>query len=321
MTKTTLGIDISKAKFDVALLMNDKVKHKKFDNKTNGFSQFVEWLNSYKIQDLHICMEATGIYGEALATFLCDAGYKVSVVNPAQIKGFARGELTRTKTDKADAKLIARFCRAMNPNPWQPQPPHIRELQALVRRLEALQDMHQQESNRLEGASSIIQASIETIKKKLAEEIKIVKEKIKDHIDRHPDLRDKKKLLETIPGVGESTISQVLAFMAIDNFDSAKKLATFIGLSPKHHISGSSVMGRARLSKIGNSRLRKAFFMPALVAKRYNPILKVFSERLKSAGKSKMLIIGAVMRKLVHIIYGVLKSGKSFDASLAAASC
>ena len=264
-------------------------------------------------------MEATGVYGEALATFLCDLGYYVCVVNPAKIKGFSRGELTRTKTDKADAKLIARFCRAMNPAPWHPEPPHIRELQALVRRLEALQDMYQQESNRLEGATKTVQSSIEVIKTKLDQEIDEIRKKIKNNIDQHPDLRDKQKLLETIPGVGEATISQVLAFMPIHKFASAKQLTAFIGLNPREYTSGTSINGRTSLSKMGNSKLRKAFYMPALVAKHHNPIIKAFCERLKGNGKSTMLIIGAAMRKLVHIIYGVLKSGKAFDANLAVA--
>ena len=166
MSKIVLGIDISKTKFDAALLLDAKVKTKKFDNKSNGFSEMVEWLNKKDAKDLHICMEATGVYGEALATYLFDAGYTVSVVNPAQIKGFAQSELSRNKTDRADAQLIARFCRAMNPKPWKPKPLHIRELQALVRRLEALQDMYYQENNRLEVASFCVRASIETVIKK-----------------------------------------------------------------------------------------------------------------------------------------------------------
>ncbi len=316
MPKSVLGIDISKAKFDVALLHNDKVKHKKFENKLNGFKQLIEWLNLYQLENVHTCMEATGIYGEALALYLHEKGYCVSVVNPAQIKGFGRGKLTRTKTDKADAKLIAHFCLAMNPPLWEPLPSHIRELQALVHRLEALQDMYQQESNRLESSADIVKSSIEHVISKLAEEIKAIKLEIKNHIDRYPDLRDKRKLLDTIPAVGENTISQILAFLMIERFDSAKKMAAFVGLNPKQHISGTSVMGRSCLSKMGNCNLRKSLYMPAIVAKRYNPIIKAFCERLAKAGKPTMLILGAAMRKLVHIIYGVLKSGQPFDPGL-----
>ncbi len=145
MSKFFLGIDVSKTTFDVALLfINNKVKTKKFSNNVKGFTELVEWLNKHKAHNLHICLEATGVYGDALSNFFFDNGYTLSVVNPAQIKGFTQSELSRNKTDQADAQIIARFCRAINPKPWQPKPLYIRELQALVRRLEALQDMLQQ---------------------------------------------------------------------------------------------------------------------------------------------------------------------------------
>jgi transposase len=319
MPNISVGVDISKAKFDAAILFSDnKVKTKKFENKHVGFVEMLAWLKKHGVLEAHICMEATGVYGEALAIYLSEAGYRVSVVNPAQIKGFAQCELLRTKTDKVDSQLIARFCQTMHPSPWQPKPPHIQELQAWVRRLESLQDLYQQEANRLEVASLCVQSSIKTLLKRLKKETGKVKAKIKEHIEQHPDLRDKKQLLETIPGIGEATISQVLAFMSnIQDFKNAKQLAAFVGLNPKHRQSGSSVQGRSRLSKIGDSRLRKAFYMPAVVAKRHNTIIKAFCARLESAGKPTMVIIGAVMRKLIHMIYGVLKSGKAFSASCA----
>lgn len=319
MSKLFLGVDISKTSFDVALLFtNNKVKNKKFSNNAKGFSELVEWLKKHKAHNLHICMEATGIYCDALATFLFENNYPVSIVNPAQIKGFAQSELARNKTDQADSQVIARFCRAINPKLWQPKPLYIRDLQALVRRLESLQDMLRQEENRKDISSTIVQSSIESIIKQLKEQIIIVKCKIRDHINNHPDLRDKSQLLETIPGVGEATIAQVLAFIGnIEDFKNAKQVAAFVGLNPKQRQSGTSVYGRTRLSKIGNSNLRKAFYMPAVSAKRYNPVIKSFCEKLKSSGKPVMLIIGAAMRKLIHVIFGVLKSGKPFDANFA----
>lgn len=208
-----LGVDISKNKFDVALLLNDKVKTKQFNNNNNGFSNLIDWLKNKEVQSLHVCMEATGNYGEALANYLFELGYKVSIVNPAQVKGFGQSELSRTKSDKADARLIARFCKAMTPKAWQPKPKYIRVLQSWVRRLEELQDIHQQENNRLEVASEDIKVSIEVIIEQLSNEIKKVKENIQNHIDQHPDLSADKKLLETIPGVGDATIRQVLAFI------------------------------------------------------------------------------------------------------------
>lgn len=321
MTKITLGIDISKAKFDAALLLSDnKVKTKKFDNKTNGFLALIEWLNKLGIQDFHACMEATGNYGQALATYLDNGGYRVSVVNPAQIKGFAQSGLSRNKNDRADSILIARFCQAINPKPWKPAPLHIQELQGWVRRLEALQAMEQQEKNRLGVAPSSVKASIETVIKHLEEEMKAVQERIKSCIEQHRELRDKQALLESIPGVGRATIARVLAFIGnVADFKNAKQLSAFLGLSPREHQSGSSVHGRARLSKTGNGALRKTFYMPAIVAKAHNPLIRAFCEKLKQSGKPTMVIIGAAMRKLVHLIYGVLKTGKAFEAKLSGA--
>lgn len=313
-----IGIDISKKKFDLALLRADKVKHKVFPNTAAGHQAVIAWLHRHQVERAHLCLESTNIYGEALAEHLHDSGYTVSIVNPARIKGFAQSELARTKTDKTDAALIARFCQAMAPAPWTPDPKEIRELKALVRRLESLMDMRQQEVNRLQVAQDIVVSRLEAHIAYLDNEIKETKKHIHDHIDHHPDLKQKKTLLESIPGIGEATIAIVLSeFARIDRFRNAKQLAAYIGVAPKEKRSGSSMRGRTMMSKTGRSQLRKAFFMPALVALRYNPILRELKRRLTDAGKPKMAIVGAAMRKLVHLIYGVLKSGVPFDADYA----
>lgn len=318
MSRIVIGVDISKLKFDATILFeNNKIKQRKFDNTHSGFKDFIKWIKLNKGEEAHICMEATGVYGDALATFLYDSGITVSMVNPLQIKGFAQSMLSRNKTDQTDATLIAHFCRAMQPKTWQPAPEHVRVLQALVRRLEALESMNRQELNRLGVAPEHIKCSIEAVIKKISEEIKLIKNKIKDHITKNPDLNDKSKLLQSIPGVGPATIMQVLAFIGDPSlFDNAKKLSAFVGLNPKQNQSGTSINGRTRLSKMGNANLRKAFYMPAVVALRYNPIIKAFSERLKASGKMMMVIIGAAMRKLLHIIYGVLKNETPFNKDI-----
>lgn len=314
-----LGIDISKAKFDVALLVYGKVKKSRvFENNLVGFKALSLWLVKQDITHLQACMEATGTYGDELATYLYDQGFEVSVVNPAQIKSFSGAQLNRAKTDKADAKLIAQFCASMHPTAWMPPPMHVRELQALVQRLSALLQMERQEQNRFGTAAPLIQPSIKAVLATIKVEIKAVERMIRDHIDRHPDLKDQSNLLDSIPGIGIATIARLLAFVGdVHRFNDAKALAAFVGLNPTVHQSGSSVRGKSRLSKKGNATIRKALYMPAVVARRYNPTIKAFAQRLKKAGKSNMLIIGAVMRKLLHIIYGVLKSGKPFDANYA----
>jgi transposase len=309
-----MGIDVSKKKLDLALLNDGKCKHKVFPNDSAGHTAVVTWLHKHGVQSAHICLESTNIYGETLAEVLHDAGYVVSIVNPARIKGFALSELARTKTDKTDASLIARFCQAMVPSPWVPDPLEIRALKALVRRLEGLNEMRQQEVNRCHVAPDIIKHDIEYHIAILDKVIKETKKRIRDHIDNHPDLKQKKSLLESIPGIGEATIGIILSeFSRIESFTNGKALAAFIGVAPRERQSGSSLHGRSRMSKTGRSQLRKAFFMPAMVALRYNPILIDMKTRLADAGKSKMTIVGAAMRKLVHLIYGVLKSGVPFD--------
>jgi transposase len=311
-----LGIDVSKEKFDVALLRGGKYRHKKFTNAGKGFEELSEWLGKLGVETLHACMESTGIYGEGLAEYLYDQGFSVSMVNPARIKGFAQGELRRSKTDKLDASLIARFCAAMRPSLWTPDPKEMRELRSLVRRMEALLNMRQQELNRLEVSDDIVKKSIRRHIGYIDKDIDALKDKINSHIERNPELRDKRKLLESIPAVGEATINVILShFASIEKFPNPKCLASFLGIAPRHYRSGTSVRGRTRMSKVGRSSLRKAFYMPAVVGLRYNPVLADLGRRLKEAGKPPMLIVGAAMRKLVHIIYGVLKNKMPFDAN------
>ncbi len=150
VTQFILGVDIAKRKFDVALLLNQKLKHKVFANNQEGFSELIGWLEKYGVHHAYVCMEASSRYGEELAIYLHDAGYTVSVVNPARIKGFAQSELLRIKNDKVDAGVIARFCDKMRPEAWSPLPPEVRRLQALVRRVDALIVMRTQELNRIE---------------------------------------------------------------------------------------------------------------------------------------------------------------------------
>lgn len=321
MNSLYLGIDIAKVKVDVVLLSEQRSLQKTFKNNSTGFDALVKWICQHKASpdDLHICMEATGPYWEAIATYLHDADYKVSVTNPACIKAFSKSELRRTKTDKVDALVIARYCRAASPALWTPLPRQIRELQSLVRRLESLKAMHRQESNRLdmpEMHSDRVAESIHVILSALDKEIKAVEKKIKDHIDSYPDLKEQRDLLESIPGIGEVTSALLLAEMGdIKAYRSARQLAAHAGLTPRDHESGSSIHGRSRLAKIGSSRLRRALYMPAIVSKQYNPIITAFCHRLLESGKPKMVVIAAAMRKLLHIVYGVLKSMTPFNPS------
>lgn len=321
-----VGIDVAKRKLDIALQINGKIKSKVFDNTAAGHAAFTQWLveRGATYQATHICMEATGPYSEATAIALVEAGWLVSVVNPARIKGFAQGELARNKTDQADAALLVRFCAAMRPSLWTPPSAAWRELRGWVDRLQALKDMHQQECNRLEAHQasgqaalvSAVQTHLDWLDKQIAE----LERDINDHIDRNPDLKRDAELLRSIPGIGNITVAKVLAYAGdVRRFANAKALAAFIGVTPRQRLSGSSVKGRTMMSRTGHADLRRALYMPGLVARRHNPALKVFGDRLSAAGLAPKAVVGAVMRKLAHLIYGVIKSGQPFDVNLACA--
>ncbi len=319
MEPAILGIDIAKQKFDVALVVEQKTITGRFSNTTAGFSMLDRWLVKHGVERVHACLEATGTYGEALAEHLHRAGHVVSVMNPARIKGFGQSELSRTKTDKADAQLIARFCSAMKPEPWQPPAPEVKELQALVRRLDELKGMLTQETNRLGTADDVVKPSIQEMIGLLEERIQKVRQQIRKHIDHHPGLRNNRDLLESIPGIGAETSAMILAeFGNVARFENAGQMASFCGLTPRHRQSGTSVRGRSMLSKTGSARIRKALYMPALAAIRYNPLIKALHARLLANGKHRMIIVGAAMRKLVYLAYGVLKSGRPFDPAIGA---
>jgi len=314
MSLTILGIDVAKQKFDVALLSDGKTKHKTCKNSTEGFEILMVWLEKQGVQKVHACLEATGNYGEDLAIYLYEAGHTVSIVNPARIKGFAQSELIRTKTDKIDAGVIARFCLAMKPEPWIPPTPAIRSLRALVRRVDSLVDMRSQEKNRISTAHESVVFLIKEHIAYLDQEIEKIRKQIADLIGQNPQLKQRKDLLDSIPGIGKATIPHLLAELNnLEKFNHVREVVAFIGLAPKETISGSSIKGKPRLCKIGHARLRKALYMPALVSIQCNPVMIAFYNRLKEKGKNGKVIVCAIMRKLVHVIFGVLKSGKKYD--------
>lgn len=320
--RPVVGIDVSKLKLDIALLVNGKVKSKVIENTAEGHKFLLEWLGKSKVsmEALHVCMEATGVYYEALALALHEAGLKVSVVNPSCIKGFGQSENIRNKNDLIDAGLIARYCLNMNPALWAPPPLEQRQLRAWSLRVQALKDIRQQEENRLEAHTvsgmEEVAAHVKVHVQWLDTEIKKLEKEIDDHIDRHPGLKHDAELLASIPGIGATTVARILGHLGdIRRFKSAKALAAFVGVTPKQRSSGSCVKGRTMISRTGSTSLRAALFMPSLVARRHNPVLHQFAERLLATGMAKKAVVCAVMHKLTHLIYGVIRTGKPFDAN------
>ena len=317
VTQAVLGLDVSKAKVHVALLVNGKSKSKAITNGADGFGELSVWIGKQGVVGpVHACCESTNTYHEALATYLADAGHVVSVVNPASIKSYAQSQLTRAKTDKADAQLIAQFCEREKPARWMPLPPAERLLLALVRDLNAVQSMHTAESNRLATAHPSVQPRIQGHLDFLDADIARIKKAISDHIDDNDDLRGRRGLLESIPGIGEATSAWLLAYLGDGTrFTGGKQAAAFAGLAPQLRESGSSVRGKASIARTGHADLRRILYMPGVVAVG-RPDYASFVARLRSHGKPTKLIIVALMRKLLTIANAVLKSGKPFNPKL-----
>jgi transposase len=314
--QSILGIDVSKDNLDVVLMSGSRQVHKIFANNAVGYKYLHTWLAAQRSGQVHACLEATGQYGEAVAEYLYQIGYQVSVVNPARIKRYGESKLHRNKTDKADAALIAEFCQKENPPLWAPLPVHLKQLRALVRRLANLQNNYQQERNRtLSGEKDAwVLADLKAHLDYLNDRIRAAKQIIQEHIDQYPDLKSQQELLVSIPGIGELTAARLLAEIGdITAFEDAPQLAAFAGLNPKTNRSGSSVHKKTRISKEGRAFLRYILYMPAIVARKHNPTIKEFCKRLADKRLAEMAIVVAAMRKLIHIVFGVLKNRRPFD--------
>ena len=327
MTNSIIGIDVSKAKIDVAWLKDPvglKIKSKVFDNNPAGFAVLMDWIThniDQPVNNIHCVMEATGIYHEPLAFWLHDRGFCVSIENPAHVKNFARSLGIVHKTDKKDSFVLARYGSVVKPAYWIPEAKNIRELKALLARLEALEEDLIREENRLEKtefseATPVVTESIRSMIQHLRAERDKLDKDIDDHIDRHPDLKQDQELLLSIPAIGKVTSRIMLSVIRGKQFESASQCAAFLGLIPKQQESGV-FRGRTTLSKKGNPLIRAKLYMAAIVAGTYNPCIKMQKERLLKNGKSKMQALGAAMRKLVHICFGVLKNQTKYSQQAA----
>ena len=314
-----LGIDVGKAQLSMALLQGESLRRKTVSNNGAGFKQTLSWLRNRKVGDLHACLEATGVYGEAVAEYLYDAGFVVSVVNPIQIKAFGKSAMVRTKTDGVDAVLIAQFCRAHRPPAWTPPPPKLRDFRALVRRRDALVEMIVAEENRLEAASAKeVRRSIGAVLKALKKERTQLEAQIRDYIDSDPDLRQLVDRLDELPGVAQVTAMKMIAETnAFSVCRTAREIVAYAGLNPRHYQSGT-IFRRQHISKVGNAAPRKALFYAALSAKNRSPYFKPFVDRLKAAGKRPMVIVTAVMRKLLVLAHVLATKRTRFDPAMAA---
>ncbi len=321
-----VGIDVAKDKIDCLWLRDIeslKIKTKVLPNSLAGFEQLKSWLEkniTTQLGEIHVSLEATGVYHESLAYALHAMGIKVSVINPAFVRDFAKSLGVRSKTDKKDSMVLARYGATTHPRLWEPEPDHVRSLKALLARLAALETDLQRELNRLEKAqisqaSDAVIESIELMVDQLQTESARVEKQIDDHIDKNPDLKKDRDRLLSIPSIGPAVSREMVAVLRSRNFTQASQAAAFIGLVPKLWESGK-MKGRTTLCKNGSGRLRAKLYMAAIVAKQHNPDIKAQYERLVAAGKTKMQALGAAMRKLVQICFGVLKHQSEYQPQI-----
>lgn len=316
MCDSFLGIDIAKEKFDVHLFKDKQRWSGEFENSEKGFKQLSKWLKKRKVGRLHACMEATGSYGEPLAEYLYAQKIKVSVVNPKIIKHYGHTKMQRNKTDKLDARLIEAYCRKETPRAWEPLPEEQQMLKAMSRRLESLKQDKVREQNRLKAKTHplVVQASIEATINFYQAQIVELEQQIEQHIDQHPDsLGQVHQLLTSINGIGDTSATLVMAELPdFTLFQSSKQVTAYAGLSPRQLQSGK-MHRNGGIYKLGSRRLRKALYFPAITGKTHNPILKAMAQRLEDRGVTGMPMVAALMRKMLVLVYGVLKTKQPFD--------
>jgi transposase len=318
-----IGMDVSKAKLDCSLLLDvasGKRRAKSVANSKTGIADLLVWCTKQQvvIHELHVIMEGTGVYHEQAALALSDAGVTVSIVNPAPVKDFGRSLGVRTKTDGVDSLVLARYGALLKPRAGTPPTQEARTLQALLSRREAIAQDLQRERNRLEKAEAtdtppLIRQSLVDAMTFLEKQLAKLQQEIDEHINQHPDLKADRDLLTSIPAVGPQVSNHLLSVIHNHDFQSAEQLAAYLGLVPVERQSGTSVLGRPRLSKAGPARIRAVLYRAAMVGTQHNPHLKARYQRLQEQGKTHMSALGAALRKLVHLCFGVLKTRQPYQ--------
>ena len=322
--KPILGIDMAKLTFHYSLQSPDGrlLESRRWENTTKGIADFIGHLQNRVpggCGHLRAGLEATGRYGHALFLALHQAGAWVSVINPAQIKYFGASLNQRGKNDPMDAALIARYVRERNPRATVPATASLVALKELVGEIDSLiEESVRLENRRAEVGSACPQvaASLRKRQNLVAKEIQRLEKVVGDLIGGDARLARDQRLLCSITGIAQRTAARLLAHLAEKNFDSARQMASYAGLSPAQNTSGTSLRGPTRMCKTGNGRLRKALYLPAMTLWRHCHAVRSWADAIALRTGSKKAALGAVMRKLIHIVFGVLKHQKPFNENL-----
>jgi len=304
------GIDISKDVFDV---VKNGEKHNQFTNDLAGFKQFINFLDA----NSHCVMEATGVYHHALAMYLYQNKIDVSVVNPLVIKRFMQMHLRTIKTDKADAKQISLYAMQNKLTLWKPSESYISDSKDLFELASLYIKQRTMLKNRLHSfgckrTQRVIITELNKAIRHLNKSIKKLEDQLEIIIKRYHQKMYTN--LKSIPGLGPKTVLyMILITEGFEKFESSRKLSCYAGLSPTQRMSGSSIRGKSRISKQGNSKLRNLLFMCSFNACKYNKSCKALYDRLVAKGKSKKLALIAVENKLIKQAFSIAKSGLKYD--------
>lgn len=320
-----IACDVSKATLDAAWfneLNNVWVERSKIPNDRRGWQGLLRWIRQTchcEAEEICLVLEATGVYHRPLADFAWAAGVRVIIANPGRAAEHASSHNRLNKSDRLDARRLQHYGRQLeNPHDYVPERPEIQALQAMLARLRQLDHDRQRECNRLEkcayiAASRTMVASIRRQIRRLDAEKTQLQRDIDALISQHPELRHIQRLLISIKGIGKITSQWLLPLLYRQRFDSARQLAAFLGLTPVHQSSGTSLRKRGRLSGRGNPYLRARLYMPAVSASHHDPACAAFYDQLIRRGKTPKQALTAIMRKLVHTAYGVVKNNQPYQ--------
>lgn len=322
--KIFAGFDVSKKFFDVCVLDQDRRQQlaQRFEYDAKG----LEALTKVLVAEAHCVMEVTGAYYLKLATWLYQHGFKVSVVNPLVIKRFSQMRMLRTKTDKADARMIADYGLSEQPEAWQPPAAYIVKLQ----QFDALQQQLQKQKTALLcqeeafTASGMMDKDIRQILKKsldhLDNQLKVIAGKMEDIIEQeHGQMVNN---ITSVPGLGKKAATMLIVLSGgFSKFENHKQMSAYIGLSPRIYESGTSVKGRAKICKMGMSRIRAILYVCAWSAKRYNKACLELYERLVAKGKPARLALIAVANKLIKQAFAVATKNELYQENITKNIC
>jgi transposase len=316
------GVEVSAKVLVVALKVNEQLRRKEFDNTAAGHRQLVKWLRQHSKQ-VRACLESTGLYSLDIALALhSQTGIEVMVANPRSVRHFGEAMMQRSKDDPIDALLLSEYALRMPFYAWQPPSVTGRQLCAITRAIHQLTEMCTMQKNRLHAASvtvttpKIVRRELERSLAQLQKSLQRLKEKALELVRSDAELKQQWKLLDGFPGIGELSALQILGEIVLISKDlDVRQWVAYAGLDPRHYKSGDSVDKKVHISKVGNKHLRRVLYMPVLVAACHNAHFRAYYHHLLGKGKLKSVALVALMRKLLHGIYGVLKTKQPFDAS------